>query len=80
MLDVGARQKDVAHRVRAGLGTIKRCWAAAKCGQSMETKATSGRPKILNWPAKIVISKSTLDNLVSSMPNRIRKVLEFESG
>ena len=52
----------------------KRCWAATKCGQSMETKARSGRLKILNRAAKIVISKSFLDNLVSSMPNRIRKV------
>ena len=44
----------------------------------METKAKSGRPKILNRAAKIVISKSFLDNLVSSRPNRIRKVLELK--
>ena len=78
MLDVSAQQKDVAHRVRAGLGTIQKCWAAAKRGQPMETKAKSGRPKILNRAVKIVISKSFLNNLVSGRPNRIKKVLELK--
>ena len=30
MLDVSAQQKDVAHMIRAELGTIKKCWAAVK--------------------------------------------------
>ena len=57
VLEAGAQHKDVAHRVGAGLRSIKRWWAAAKRGQSMETKAKSGHPKILNRADKIVISK-----------------------
>ena len=34
--------------------------------------------RIINRVAKMVISKLFLDNLVSSMPNRIRKVLELK--
>ena len=58
MLEAGVSQKDVALRLGAGLRSIKRWWAAAKCGQSLETKARSGRPKTLNRAAKIVIAKS----------------------
>ena len=64
--------RKIAHKVGAGLSSIKRCWAAAKRA-SIETKARSGRPKILNRAAKIVILKSFLDNLVSSMPIELGK-------
>ena len=58
MLEAGVTQKDVALRLGAGLRSIKRWWAAAKHGQSLETKARSGRPKTLNRATKIVIAKS----------------------
>ena len=58
MLEAGVLQNDVALRLGAGLLSIERWWAAAKRGQSLETKARSGRPKILNRAAKIVIAKS----------------------
>ena len=45
----------------------------------METRAKSGHRKILNQAAKIVIANTFLDNLVSSLPNRIKKVLELKS-
>ncbi|KAI6653154.1 Transposable element Tcb1 transposase [Oopsacas minuta] len=58
MLEAGVSLKDVALRLGVGLRSIKRWWAAAKCGHSLETKARSGRPKTLNRAAKIVIAKS----------------------
>ena len=58
MLEAGIPQKDAAHRLSVGLRSIKRWWAACKSGQSLATKAKSGRPKILNRAAKIVIAKS----------------------
>ena len=53
MLEAGIPQKDVALRLGAGLRSIKGWWAATKRGQSLETKARSGRPKTLNRPDKI---------------------------
>ena len=56
MLEAGVPQKDVALMLGAGLRFIKRWWAAAKHGQSLGTKARSGRLKTLNRVAKIVIA------------------------
>ena len=58
LLEAGVQQRDVALRLSVGLRSIKRWWAASKRGQSLETKARSGRPKILNRVAKIVIAKT----------------------
>ncbi|KAI6655631.1 hypothetical protein LOD99_11394 [Oopsacas minuta] len=58
MLEAGVSQKDVALKLGPGLCSIKRWWAAAKCGHSLDTKATSGHPKTLNRAAKIVLAKS----------------------
>ena len=55
---LGVQQRDVDLRLSVGLSSIKRWWAASKRGQSLETKARSGRPKILNRVAKIVIAKT----------------------
>ena len=43
MLEAGLPQKDIALRLNVALRSIKRRWAACKCGQSLETKARSGR-------------------------------------
>ena len=67
--------KQSAYRVGARLRSIKRCWAAAERVQSKETKARFGRPRILNWDSKIVISKYFLDNEYYAKRNR--KVLEL---
>ena len=58
MLEAGVPQKDVALRLGAGLRSVKRLWVAAKRGQSLETKARTSSPKILNRAAKIIITES----------------------
>jgi len=58
MVEAGKSQREVARILGVHPASVNRWWKRHKAGESLQSKARSGRPKVLSTSAKMIICKS----------------------